>query len=271
MPDNFVFTIDFKFPAILSALRAKSIKPRREPKKGMSPETTTIPSTRPSPKLKASSISTVTSAISKQTTLALDSSCHFPSLSLPPVQTSTSSVSSYSSTYTIVETSLPDLPTPTDEDIPISFNRSFPSWRRDPDRAKFVFGSLARSIIAVTSDGKSQSGITNNGQGQLSSIEKTKIEGERTDHVLTSLHEAAIPKKCKALKDQRLESIMIAMGLNPLPSASTLHSDMGIFENKDKRLGRMQFSKDHEITRTGSTALMDTVKNRESVKSDLLS
>jgi len=271
MPDNHVFITDFKFPAILSALRAKSTRPKREPKKGTLPRITIIPTTRPSPKLKASSISTVTSAISKQTTLVLDSSsCHFPSLSLPPVQTSTSSVSSYSSTYTIVETSLPDLPTPTDEDTPISFNRSLPSWRRDPDRAKFVFGSLARSIIDVTSDGKSQAGVTNNGEGHLCSIEKPKAEGERTGNMTASLYEAAISEKCSTLKDQRLESIIIAMGLNPLPSASTLHSDMGMFEDKDKELGKMQLSKDHEITHTVSTALMDTVKSRELVVSDLL-
>jgi len=236
----------------------------------MLPKTSTIPTTRLSPKLKASSISTVTSAISKQTTLVLDSSsCHFPSLSLPPVQTSTSSVSSYSSTYTIVETSLPDLPTPTDEDIPISFNRSLPSWRRDPDRAKFVFGSLARSVVDVTSDGKSQAGFTNNGEGHLHSIAKPKAEGERNDNITPSLHK--VSENCSILKDQRFESIIIAMGLNPLPSASTLHSDIGIFEDKDKGLGTMQLSKDHEMTHTGSTTLIDAMKSRESVVSDLLS
>lgn len=269
MPDSHIFTTDFKFPAILSALRAKSTKPKREPKKGMLPRITIIPTTRLSPKLKASSISTVTSTISKQTTLVLDSSsCHFPSLSLPP--TSTSSVSSYSSTYTIVESSLPDLPTPTDEDTPISFNRSLPSWRRDPDRAKFVFGSLARSIIDVTSDGRSQAGVTNNGKGHLHSIEKSKAEGERTGNMMAPLHEAAISEKCSTLKDQRLESIIIAMGLNPLLSATTFHSDIGIFEDIGKELGKKQLSKDHEITHTGSMAWMDTVKSRESVVSDLL-
>jgi len=193
------------------------------------------------------------------------------SLSLPPAQTSTSSISSYSSCI-ITETSLADFATPADENvhIPFSFDHNFPSWHRDPDCAKSMFGSFARSVIDSNSDGKFEAGATNDGQGHFNSMEKPKAEGERTSSTTTSLlQEAAIPEKYITPKNQRLEHMIIAMGLNPFPSASTLHSDFGIFE--DKGQGKVQSSKEHDITHTGLAALMNTAMSRESVISDLLS
>ena len=202
-------------------------------------------------------------------TVVLDPSS--ASLSLPPAQTSTSSISSYSS-CTITETSLADFATPADENvhIPFSFDHNFPSWHRDSDCAKSMFGSFARSVINSNSNGKSEAGATNDGQDHFNSIEKPKAEGERTSSTTTSLlQEAAIPEKYSTPKNQRLERMIIAMGLNQFPSASMLHSDFGIFE--DKGQGKVQSSKEHDITHTGLAALMNTAMSRESVISDLLS
>ncbi|KAF9446301.1 hypothetical protein P691DRAFT_804404, partial [Macrolepiota fuliginosa MF-IS2] len=63
-----------------------------------------------------------------------------PSPPLSPFPSSASCGSNYTAT---TEASYDDLPTPPDEDIPIHLI-SVPSWRCDPERAKFVFGSLSR-------------------------------------------------------------------------------------------------------------------------------
>jgi len=105
--------------------------------------------------------------------------------------------------------------------------------------------------------------VEDDGQDHFNSIEKPKAEGERTSSTTT------IPEKYSTPKNQRLERMIIAMGLNPFPSASTLHSDFGIFE--DKGQGNVQSSKEHDITHTGLAALMNTAMSRESVISDLLS
>jgi hypothetical protein len=224
---------EFKFPTLLAVLRHGSQRTIKGNIKGtQSINDTAI---NPSP---TSCLQDTTSSVLDASTASDPTTPHTPKTPaspcspLSPLPASASSASTYSSSYTITEASYNELSTPADEDIPIHLI-SLPSWRQDPDRAKFVFGSLAR--------GASETGTTS------ISLEPSVVVVE--DAATNPLDEDRI-------LETHFESMIIAMGLAPTPAASTF--DPG--EGGPNASGSFPPG-------TG----MKSVKSRESIMGDVLS
>ncbi|KAJ3566205.1 hypothetical protein NP233_g7148 [Leucocoprinus birnbaumii] len=214
---------NFKFPTIISAIRARSqVKSRRTSHRDKTPNAR-VPIT---PEMISPPIRPGTPTPMNQRTRTPA----YPPPLLSRTASAGTSASSYSSTYTITSLSgtnassnTPGTP-PDDnqiEDPPINYSEGLPKWRRDPERAKYVFASLARNCSRLVEVLDSDSNLNS----KLSRLDNDddRAKGLNAEELGVSGGLATIVEETESglSISKGFESMIIAMGLAPLLPSNT--------------------------------------------------